>query len=167
MPEPYRTIALLLLGGCVGSLISHWLAKDRERHRDRDKEGRDAAAAKETARRDFRISITNLRGDFIDAKADELFDKYSRSRRMVESDCEKVQSSISDVAGLGEIRDAYLALTESDIQCPDNDAKRPKPYDGQGNYSPGRSLDWTTPNRPELGRAKIKKILDAMIDGAK
>src|SRR5665647_2574828 len=107
MPEPYRTIALLLLGGCVGSLISHWLAKDRERHRDRDKEGRDAAAAKETARRDFRISITNLRGDFIDAKADELFDKYSRSRRMVESDCERVESSISDIAGFRKIRDIY------------------------------------------------------------
>jgi hypothetical protein len=152
--DPYKTIATLILGACLGGFITHSLAKGRERRRDLEKR-----------KRDFRAAIASLRGNVLDAKDSELIKAYEQSLPRFRDECAKIEPDISDVGDFGATRDAYLSLTGPDIECRDANQKRPPNKDQFGNYvaRPG----WQAPCRYELGRQRIKGLLDTMVDYAR
>lgn len=160
MEEPFDSLAKIFIGALLATLFAIW----RERSRDREARDHAETTAKEGRKRDFRVSMTALRDNILADTDDRLIACYKASFPRFREECAKVEPDISNVEKFKTAREEYLNLTDSDIQCPDQNAKPPPPRDAYGNYCPGNNLGWTRPCRYELGRAKIKNRLDAVID---
>jgi hypothetical protein len=158
MPE-LNPIAMLFLGALIGGIIGHWLAKTR----DSANRLHAAASAKEGRLRDFRAAISTIRDTVIAASDHELVGAFGTSLQPFREACAKIEADLSDVASFHRKRDAYLQLKKAEIECRDRDAKRPSMIDVFGNYNPAL-VSWVPPPRYELGRNRIKELLDDLMD---
>lgn len=162
MDEPLDSIAKILLGALLGALINHGFAVKRERRRDREAREHAASTAKEQRKRDFCLAIASLRDVILAVQDTELVEAHKQSLPRFREECAKVEPDVTDAFGYKATRDEYLGITPPDIECPDRSQEPPPPRDQFGNYKP--QPGWQPPCRYNLGRQRLKTLLDTMIN---
>ena len=141
--------AVALIGWLVVPRITHTLAIQR------DRENREIAtsSAKEARKRDFRATISAARDGFNTTPDDKLVDTHQSSTSRVRDECAAILNDIAEGLrdGFQRSRDAYLGLTRDQIENPDWGKKVPMA---------------AVPLRYELGRARLRQLLDDLIEYA-
>jgi hypothetical protein len=132
---------------------------------DRRKRHRDC----ENRRIDFRAAISAMRETILASDNPNLVGAHQQSLPRVREECAKVEGDIwcSSHAAFTAAKKEYCNLTRDDIECRDRSQKPPPPRDAFGNYCPGRTLAWEPPARYELGRERMRSLLDRLLDCAK
>ena len=130
--------------------------------------GQDERRDRENRIRAFRAYVLAVRGSLDDVHNRELVEAHAQSRSGIRVEAAKVREDTSndkreDFDGAVS---AYCALTREDIECRDRTLQPPAPKDRFGNYTPGRVLGWQPEARYELGRERLKKLLDKLLEYA-
>jgi hypothetical protein len=112
--------------------------------------------------------VLAVRGSLDDVHNRELVEAHAQSRSGIRVEAAKLREDTSndkreDFDGAVS---AYCALTREDIECRDRTLQPPAPKDRYGNYTPGRVLGWQPEARYELGRERLKKLLDKLLEYA-
>jgi len=164
-------VVVALIGWLVVPGINHQLSLKRERDAElrrieRDKEARQQAEAdtKTGRKRDFTTVLNELQVAFQSAANGELIAKHVRSVEILSRAACKIEHDISNLPDFQRTLDTYLSLTASDIECRDQSAKPPPTTDARGNFIPGANLGWQKPCRYDLGRKRIKELLDKLCE---
>jgi hypothetical protein len=136
---------------------SNTVAIEQEGVRDRD-----------NRLRAFRAYVFSLRGSFDDIQDHELVAAHVKSRSELRTEAAKIREDIpSDKwADFDRTVSDYCNIGSEDIECRDRTQKRPGLLDSSGNYAPGRALSWVPPARYQLGRMRIKELLNKIIEYA-
>jgi hypothetical protein len=149
--EPYLISALIaLVGYLVVPRINHALAVWR------DQRNRELAASstKERRKREFIAAISALRDSFDTTPNEKLVDAHQASTVRVRDECALILDDIDETRrpGFQKSRDAYLSLTRDQIECRD--------------WS--KRVMFAIPDeRYELGRARLRDLLNELIECAK
>jgi nucleoside phosphorylase len=130
--------------------------------------GQDEGRERENRWRAFRAYVFSLRSSFDDVEDRKLVEAHAQSRSGVRVEAAKVREDISsDKRGaFDNAVSAYCVLTREDIECRDRPQVIPASKDKFGNYSPGGVLAWQPKAHYELGRERIKKLLDKLLEYA-
>jgi len=146
------TTVVGMVGWIVTSRNAHVLALQR----DREARAHTASSAKETRKREFRASMSSIRDSFDERTVRDVtvIRTYQASRQRVRDECANILDVISaeHVAGFESARDEYLAMKNSDIENRDWSKKVPLA---------------TPPARLEIGRQKLRKLLEQLIEHAR
>lgn len=130
--------------------------------------GQDERRDRENRMGAFRAHVFSLRGNFDDVEDHKLVEAHAESRSGVRAVAAKVRDDIP--SGKREEFDgavsAYCALTRESIECRDRTQQPPAARDRFGNYTPGRALGWQPEAHYELGRERISKLLDKLLECA-
>ena len=172
-PHPTWPIYVALALSCIAILLTliGWLVVPRITHalairREREAQERAAAEAKRARKQAFIAAITFLRDTVLAAKNSELIEAHNQSLPRFREECAKIEPDISDKADFRTSREVYLSLTNEEIECPDQSEKPPPNEDRFGNYVAG-GINWKPRCRYELGRQRIKVLLDRICEHAK
>jgi len=142
--------AVALIGWLVVPRITHALAIQR------DQQNREitASSAKDGRKRDFCAAIIAVRDSFNTTPNEKLVEMHQASTTRVRDECAAILNDIADTNrdGFHRSRDVYLSLTRDQIECRDWSKKVPLA---------------TPPARYELGRARLRQLLDELITYAK
>src|ERR1035437_6220965 len=165
-----ETAVTIFLCGLIFTLLS-WIIVPRIQNahavrRERDAQERTAAAIRAESKRVFRAAITALRDTIVAADDHKLVEAHRESLPRFREECAKIGPEIAVPDGFRASVNAYLALTEKDIQCPDPNEKRPPNKDRFGNYQ-ASGIAWNPSPRPAIGRQRIKDLLNEVCDCCK
>lgn len=160
---------VIFLCGAVVTLIG-WIITTRNAHvlaikRDAANRKLAQAAAVENRKREFRAAIASIKETVLGAQDYVRVEIHQQSLHRFVDECIKIEPDIADAKAFAETKAEYLRLDRGDIECRDENAKRPPMTDKFGNYNPGRFMR-SPPCRYNIGREKIKRILDALIKAA-
>jgi len=144
------TVVLTLIGWIVVTRNNHLLAIQR----DRETRQHSVAAAKDGRKRDFRAAVSSVRDGFDTTPDDRLFETHQASVSRVRDECASIIDDIPEAGrdGFQRSRDAYLSLTRDHVENRDWSKKVPLA---------------TPPARYELGRARLRQLLEELIGCAK
>ena len=142
---------------------------DRARQIAEEPDRRERRRDCENRRLGFRAAISAMRETILASDNSHLVDAHRQSLPRVREECARVEDDIwcSNRSVFMAAKTEYCNLAGDDIECPDHSQKPPPPTDAFGNYSPGATLFWRPPARYEMGRKRVRGILDRLIECAK
>jgi hypothetical protein len=145
-------LALTIIGWIVASRLNHSLAKKRENHARE----RSVATARNERKRNFRAIILSVRDSFGEGTTpdEKLFELHQASTPRIRDARFAIQDDIPEnqQTNFRSACEAYLSLTRDDIENRDWSKKVPLT---------------TPPARYELGRARLRQLLDQILEHAK